>query len=243
MLVSMKGEIEAARALIFETSVWVDRLKACEQRQEELEKAGGKAEPELIQKKKQASNLADMLTPMSKYYSTEMGNRVCYKGMQVHGGVGYMREFNAERHYRDVRITNIYEGTTQLQVVAALGKMLGRGLDLLLDAWAVAPAGSDPRLEATRAGLAETVALFKECCDKLHGAERDAVDYFGADLMDMAAAVVCSSLLVRDSAHSARKADMAKAYAAEHLPRAIAAGRAILAGDMTAILSKESILA
>jgi 3-(methylthio)propanoyl-CoA dehydrogenase len=241
MLVSMKGEIEAARALIFETSVWVDTLKACEQKQEELEKEGKPSDPSLIARKKKASNLADILTPMSKYYSTEMGNRVCYKGMQVHGGVGYMREFNAERHYRDVRITNIYEGTSQLQVVAALGKMLGRGLDVLLDAWAAAPVGNG--LEEARSRLAEAVALFKECCDRLHGAERDFVDYFGADLMDMAAAVVNTSLLMRDSASSERKIDMAKAYAAEHLPKALAAGHAILVGDMTPILSKESILA
>ncbi len=245
MLVSMKGEIEAARALIFETSVWVDTLKACEQKQEELEKAGAPSDPALIARKKQASNLADMLTPLSKYYSTEMGNRVCYKGMQVHGGVGYMKEFNAERHYRDVRITNIYEGTSQLQVVAAIGKMVGRGLDALLDGWAVA-AGASPSAEGlkdTRALLAETVALFKECCDRLHGAERDVVDYFGSDLMDMAAAVINTSLLIRDSGSLERKADLAKAYASEHLPRALAAGRAILAGDMTPILAKASILA
>jgi alkylation response protein AidB-like acyl-CoA dehydrogenase len=241
MLVSMKGEIEAARALIFETSVWVDRLKACEQRQEEIEKAGGKADPDLIAKKKQSSNLADILTPLSKYYSTEMGNRVCYKAMQVHGGVGYMREFNAERHYRDVRITNIYEGTSQLQVVAAIGKMVGRGLDVVLDEWSRAPAGAG--LEETRAQLAETVALFRECCDKLHAAERDVVDYYGADLMDMAAAVVGASLFVRDSARSERKIELAKAYAAEHLPKAMASGRAILAADMTALAAKVKILA
>jgi alkylation response protein AidB-like acyl-CoA dehydrogenase len=245
MLVSMKGEIEAARALIFETSVWVDTLKACEQKQEELAKAGSPSDTALIARKKLASNLADMLTPMSKYYSTEMGNRVCYKGMQVHGGVGYMREFNAERHYRDVRITNIYEGTSQLQVVAAIGKMLGRGLDVVLDAWALAPgaAAEGEGVKEARKSLAETVALFKECCDRLHGAERDVVDYFGADLMDMAAAVVNTSLLLRDAASAERKADMAQAYAAEHLPKAMASGRAILAGDMTPILSKESILA
>ena len=245
MLVSMKGEIEAARALIFETSVWVDTLKACEQKQEELEKEGSPSDPALIARKKQASNLADMMTPMSKYYSTEMGNRVCYKGMQVHGGVGYMKEFNAERHYRDVRITNIYEGTSQLQVVAAIGKMVGRGLDILLDKWALAAAGapSAESLKETRVLLAETVALFKECCDRLHGAERDTVDYFGSDLMDMAAAVVNTSLLIRDSAASERKIDLVKAYASEHLPRAEAAGRAILSGDMTPILSKASILA
>ena len=119
-----------------------------------------------------------------------MGNRVCYKGMQVHGGVGYMREFNAERHYRDVRITNIYEGTSQLQVVAALGKMVGRGLDVLLDAWAAASGAATALPRARQARLLGTTELFKKCCDALHAAERDAVDYFGADLMDMAAAVV-----------------------------------------------------
>ena len=75
------------------------------------------------------------MTPLVKYYATEMGNRVCYKAMQVHGGVGYMREFNVERHYRDIRVTNIYEGTSQLQIVAAIGKLLGRALDPLLDEW------------------------------------------------------------------------------------------------------------
>lgn len=245
MLISMRGEIEVARAIIFETAVWVDRLKALEQRQAEVEAAGGKAEAALIQRKKQSSNLADMLTPLSKYYSTESGNRVCYKAMQVHGGVGYMKEFNAERHFRDVRITNIYEGTSQLQVVAAIGKMVGRGLDVLLDAWAE-EAGKAPNAAATvavRASLAEAVALFKECCDKLHGAERHVVDYYGADLMDMAAAVVGTSLLVRDSATAERKAAVAAAYAAEHLPQALASGQAILAGDTTALTAKDSLLA
>jgi alkylation response protein AidB-like acyl-CoA dehydrogenase len=251
MLISMKGEIEAARALIFETSVWVDTLKACEQKQEEGACEGAPPDPVLIARKKQASNLADILTPLSKYYATEMGNRVCYKGMQVHGGVGYMKEFNAERHYRDVRITNIYEGTSQLQVVAAMGKMVGRGLDVLLDAWAAAPAPE--ALAPLKARLAKTVELFKKCCDELHGADRDIVDYFGADLMDMAAAVVNTSLLVRDSqaagrpgdtgALSARKIELALAYGAEHLPKAEGSGLAILAHDMTGIAAKDRILA
>ena len=257
MLVSMKGEIEAARALIFETSRWVDSLKAYEQKQEELEREGkpsdpaGAARADLVAKKKQASNLADILTPMSKYYATEMGNRVCYKALQVHGGVGYMKEFNAERHYRDVRITNIYEGTSQLQVVAAIGKMVGRGLDVVLDGWAASSAdgaggglgaGGNAGLAATRKELVETTELFKKCCDALHDADRDAVDYFGADLMDMAAAVVNSWLLMRDASLLPRKADLARAYAAEHLPRAKSAGAAILARELTALAAKESIL-
>jgi alkylation response protein AidB-like acyl-CoA dehydrogenase len=80
--------------------------------------------------------LAEALTPLTKYYATEMGNRVCFHAMQVHGGVGYMREFNVERHYRDIRVTNIYEGTSQLQVVAAIGKLMGHALDDLLNDWA-----------------------------------------------------------------------------------------------------------
>jgi 3-(methylthio)propanoyl-CoA dehydrogenase len=259
MLISMKGEIEAARALIFETAVWVDTLKACEQKQDEQEKAGSPADQALIARKKRASNLADILTPLSKYYATEMGNRVCYKAMQVHGGVGYMREFNAERHYRDVRITNIYEGTSQLQVVAALGKMLGRGLDPLLDEWASAAnagganaggASIHEALSALRTRLVGTTELFKKCCDELHGAERDAVDYFGADLMDMAATVVTTWLLIRDAGVpdavgvvNEHKASLARAYASEHVPEAEAAAAAILARDMSALAAKDKILA
>ena len=251
MLISMKGEIEAARALIFETSVWVDTLKACEQKQAELEKAGAPSDTALIARKKKASNLADILTPMSKYYATEMGNRVCYKGMQIHGGVGYMKEFNAERHYRDVRITNIYEGTSQLQVVAALGKMLGRGLDVLIDEWAAAPVPA--ALAAMKARLVGATELFRKCCDALHASERDAVDYFGTDLMEMAAAVVNSWLLLRDASIVAGQAadpataadpkvDLALAFAAEHLPRAEGSAAAILAADMTGIAAKDRIL-
>jgi hypothetical protein len=254
MLVSMKGEIEAARALIFETAVCVDTLKACEQKQAELEKEGAPSDPALIARKKQASNLADILTPMSKYYATEMGNRVCYKGMQVHGGVGYMKEFNAERHYRDVRITNIYEGTSQLQVVAALGKMVGRGLDVLLDG--LAAEAVPEALSALKERLAGTTELFKKCCDSLHGCERDSVDYFGVDLMEMAAVVVNAWLLLRDArvaddarvaqgpaASATHKAEVLRAFAAEHLPRAEGLGAAILSGDMSSISAKDAILA
>jgi alkylation response protein AidB-like acyl-CoA dehydrogenase len=252
MLVSMKGEIEAARALIFETGRIVDVLKASELRQEEGEKAGRPQDPALIARKKQASNLADILTPLSKYYASEAGNRVAYKGLQVHGGVGYMREFNAERHYRDVRITNIYEGTSQLQVVAAIGKMVGRGLDVLLDEWAALDFGSG--LAGLKSRLEASTRLFKDCCDRLHNKERDVVDYFGSDLMDMAAAVFNSWLLLRDArpaasggladeAMAARKADLAQAYMAEQLPRADAAGAAIMALDMAALRARKGILA
>ncbi|HEX7588574.1 MAG TPA: acyl-CoA dehydrogenase family protein, partial [Anaerolineae bacterium] len=121
MLLSMRSEIEAARALMYESAHWVDLEKAYDAHIA----ASAKPEPADRQILKRAARIAEALTPLSKYYATEMGNRVCYQAMQVHGGVGYMREFNVERHYRDIRVTNIYEGTSQLQVVAAIGKLLG----------------------------------------------------------------------------------------------------------------------
>jgi alkylation response protein AidB-like acyl-CoA dehydrogenase len=132
MLASMRGEIEAARALLCETGLWVDRLKAYDL----LLAENASPDPELRQRQKMASSLADTMTPLVKFYATEMGNRVCYQAMQIHGGVGSMHDFNVERHYRDVRVTNIYEGTSQLQVVAAVGKLLGHALDPLLERWA-----------------------------------------------------------------------------------------------------------
>ncbi len=241
MLISMKGEIEAARALIFETSCQVDALKAYEAKQEELAAAGAPLDPAVVARKKRASNLADMLTPMSKYYATEMGNRVCYKGMQIHGGVGYMREFNAERHYRDVRITNIYEGTSQLQVVAALGKMVGRGLDVLIDEWEALDYGS--ALAPVRAELSELTALFRKCCDELKDKDRELIDYFGTDLVEMGCVVVNSWLLLRDAITLERKRELVRAYTAEHLPRARGLASAILAGEMLSGPSREAILA
>jgi hypothetical protein len=122
-----------------------------------------------------------------------------------------------------------------------MGKMLGRGLDPLLDEWAALD--YDPKLAPLVAELRETTELFKRCCDHLKDQERDVIDYFGEDLMDMAAWVVNGWLLLRDTLSLERKCDLARAYAAEHLPQARSAGAAILACEMTALAAKDSILA
>ncbi len=225
MLLSMRGEIEAARALTFETGRWVDVLKAYEAKVASSENP----DPEDRKKAKQASNLADVLTPMAKFYGTEMGNRVCYQAMQVHGGVGYMREFNVERHYRDIRVTNIYEGTSQLQIVAAIGKLLGHALDPVLDEWCQADDG--PELLMQKARLAEATDLFKQATDALKVKERDTIDYYAADLINMAAYLICSWLMLRDAPLSEAKKDMAQIYITEHLPQIQAAGQAILSTE------------
>ncbi|MBN1154561.1 acyl-CoA dehydrogenase family protein [candidate division KSB1 bacterium] len=125
MLVKMKMKIEAARVLTYETSLIVDKMKAYNTLVEE----GENIDPEIKKRAKHFEAMSAILTPLAKYYASEIANQVAYDALQIHGGTGYMREFNVERHYRDARITNIYEGTTQLQVVAAIGGVIKRTLD------------------------------------------------------------------------------------------------------------------
>lgn len=236
MLLNMRAEIEAARALLCETGRWVDLLKAAEQ----TIAASENPDQALRQKQKQAANLAEALTPLTKYFCTEMGNRVCYQAMQVHGGVGYMREFNVERHYRDIRVTNIYEGTSQLQVVAVIGKLLGHALDGLLEEWAAQdyPASLLPLKEQ----LLAATDLFKKTTDSLKERERSVIDYYACDLTDMAAWLINSWLLLQDARLLERKQELAKFYLAAYLPRLHSAAEAILNADETALQIDNQVL-
>jgi len=210
MLLSMRAEIEAARALVYEAGRWVDLKKTYERR-----KARGDSS-ENRQQLKQADRLASVLTPLAKYYATEMGNRICYQAMQVHGGAGYMCEFNVERHFRDVRVTNIYEGTSQLQIVAAIGPLLGHTLDSLLDEWAAQDYG--PELAPLKARVEEATALLNRCIDHLKEQERVLIDYYGSDLADVAVGVLNCWLTLQDARLTERKRDLAALYIAETLP-------------------------
>jgi hypothetical protein len=169
-----------------------------------------------------------------------MGNRVCYKALQVHGGVGYMQEFNIERHYRDIRVTNIYEGTSQLQAVAALSKLLGHALDPLLDEWAALEVGD--ALAPLKVRLVEANELFKNAIDSLKAHEREVIDFYAGDLADMACLLVNCWLLLRDAPLAERKRDLAHVYCEEHLPEIHRLNEAIRAADITPLRLRESIL-
>jgi len=116
MLKSMQAEIETGRALLYQTALAVDMMEIYERKAE----AGEKVKNQL----KATTALVDFLTPLSKFTLTELANKAAYDSLQIHGGVGYMKDFKVERLLRDARITNIYEGTTQLQVVAAIGSIV-----------------------------------------------------------------------------------------------------------------------
>jgi alkylation response protein AidB-like acyl-CoA dehydrogenase len=227
LLLSMKVDLEATRAILAETGHWVDLWKVNERA---LEEGGSEADPAIRARHKQSQGLSETLTPMVKYCATEMGNRVCYQAMQVHGGVGYMREFNIERLFRDVRITNIYEGTSQLQVVAAIGKLLNRSLDPLLAEWQAAEYPADMATE--KAHLVELTGLFDQAVSALKVLpERERVDYYAVDLVEMAIWIVGGWLLLRDANVAEHKKPIARAYVAALAPKVRAAAEVVLASN------------
>jgi hypothetical protein len=239
LLLGMKVDLQATRALLAETARWVDLWKVYEKAMGD----GTAPDPDAARARhKQCQALAETLTPMVKYCSTEMGNRVCYQSMQVHGGVGYMREFNIERLFRDVRITNIYEGTSQLQVVAAIGKLLNRNLDPLLAEWGAAEYPAD--MTAEKATLDELTVVFRKAAESLKAEPiRDRVDYYACDLVDMAVWLVCSWLLLRDTNLLDSKKDVARAHIASIAPRLRASGEVVMAANAVPLEAIGTLLA
>lgn len=115
MIALMRAKADASRSMLYETARFVDMYKAMEDVAKER-----KLTPEERTEYKYYSKLADAFTPMGKGMTTEYANQNAYDAIQIHGGSGFMKDYACERIYRDARITNIYEGTTQLQVVAAI---------------------------------------------------------------------------------------------------------------------------
>ncbi|MDR0699128.1 MAG: acyl-CoA dehydrogenase family protein [Tannerella sp.] len=115
MVAMMRARTDASRTILYETARFVDIYKALDDLSHER-----KLTPEERQEQKKYAKLADAYTPMGKAMSTEYANQNAYDAIQIHGGSGFMKDYPCERLYRDARITNIYEGTTQLQVVAAI---------------------------------------------------------------------------------------------------------------------------
>ncbi|MBI5922227.1 MAG: acyl-CoA dehydrogenase family protein [Betaproteobacteria bacterium] len=123
LLIDMRVTLESDRSLLYAACHWVDLRAKLEERVEQLKAEGKDASAENA-KLKEATRNAALLTPMAKYVLSENANKITYDALQIHGGTGYMKEFSVERLCRDARITNIYEGTSQLQIIAAIGGVI-----------------------------------------------------------------------------------------------------------------------
>lgn len=218
MLLDMRVSLESSRALLYSAAYYVDLKEKLEEKIEQL-KSEGKAWTEENNRLKNITKIANLLTPMTKYVVTEAANKIAYDALQVHGGTGYMREFKVERLVRDARITNIYEGTSQLQIVAALGGVLNDVLDkLFLEKQAKDYKGGLSRLAEC---LKEIYEIFKDSLkyvlDKKDPVFQDAA---AKDLVELYSYIYIGYLLLDQACKDTRKIFVANRFVINALSNA-----------------------
>ncbi|MFO7922566.1 MAG: Acyl-CoA dehydrogenase C-terminal domain-containing protein [Bacteroidales bacterium] len=194
MIRNMQVKTRAQRSLLYETSRFVDIYKNYNFISEER-----KLEPEERNEQKKYQRLADVFTPMLKLIASEYSNQIAYDALQVHGGAGFMKDFPVERIYRDARITSIYEGTSQLQVVAAVrGVSSGTYLGIIRDNYE--KENFKPELEHLKPGLIEMTGEFEECVKLVTETEdSEYMDFHARRLVEMAGNIIMGYLLLKDA--------------------------------------------
>lgn len=193
MLSRMKAKLDAGRSLLYQTARYVDLYKA-------LEDIGRdrKLTPEERQELKKWNRLADAFTPLAKGTNSEWANQNAYDAISIHGGSGFIMEYKSQRLFRDARIFSIYEGTTQLQVVAAIRYITnGTYLNIMKE---MLQGEVSESLKPLQERVAKLVATYEACLDKVKaGANQDEHDFLGRRLYDMTADIVASLLILDDA--------------------------------------------
>lgn len=196
MLSRMKAKLDAGRSLLYQTARYVDLYKA-------LEDIGRdrKLTPEERQELKKWNRLADAFTPLAKGTNSEWANQNAYDAISIHGGSGFIMEYKSQRLFRDARIFSIYEGTTQLQVVAAIRYITnGTYLNIMKE---MLQGEVSESLKPLQERVAKLVATYEACLDKVKaGANQDEHDFLGRRLYDMTADIVASLLILDDATHA-----------------------------------------
>ncbi|EFB93162.1 acyl-CoA dehydrogenase family protein [Prevotella bivia] len=193
MLSRMKAKLDAGRSLLYQTARYVDIYKALEDiaRDEKLS-------PEERQEMKKYTRLADAFTPIAKGMNSEYVNQNAYDGISVHGGSGFIMEYKCQRLFRDARIFSIYEGTTQLQVVAAIryitnGTYLSIIREMLEEEVSV-------EMEPLRKLIATLVEDYEAAVNKVKEIEnQDVQDFLARRLYDMTTEIIMSLLIIADA--------------------------------------------
>ena len=193
MLSRMKAKLDASRAILYQTSRYVDIYKTLEDISRERKLTGDERK-----EMKKYSRLADAFTPLGKGMTSEFANQSAYDCVSVHGGSGFIMEYKAQRLLRDARIFSIYEGTTQLQVVAAI-RYITNGTYLNIMKEMLAEEVSEavkPLLDR----IAKCVDLYAEAVDKVKADNDQAEhDFLGRRLYNMTGDIILSLLLLKDA--------------------------------------------
>ena len=193
MLSRMKAKLDAGRSLLYMTVRYVDIYKALEDISRER-----KLTPEERKEMKQYTRLADAFTPIAKGMNSEYANQNAYDAISIHGGSGFIMEYKSQRLYRDARIFSIYEGTTQLQVVAAV-RYITNGTYLAIMKEMLETPVSD-NLQPLKVRIAELVALYEEALNKVNSDEnQEQHDFLARRLYDMTAEIIMSLLICIDA--------------------------------------------
>ncbi len=206
MISLIKAKLDASRSLLYETTRFVDMYKAYEAIAKERTLT-----PEERAEMKKYQRLADAFTPMAKGMGSEFCNQIAYDTIQVHGGSGFMKDYACERIYRDARITSIYEGTTQLQVVAAIrhvttGTYLNKIKEYELESYSEELNDLKERLVAMTESYEKALACVTE------QKSTEYTDFHARRLVEMAGHIIMGYLLLGDTTRNSVFAKSAKVY-------------------------------
>lgn len=193
MIAKIKAKLDAGRSILYQTARYVDIYKALDDIARER-----KLTPEERKEQKKYARLADAFTPIAKGMNSEYANQNAYDCIQVHGGSGFIMEYKCQRLYRDARIFSIYEGTTQLQVVAAI-RYITNGTYLSIMKEMVEKEVSED-MKSLQVRIQKMIELYEQSLEYVKQAENQEVqDFLARRLYDMTADILMSLLIVSDA--------------------------------------------
>lgn len=196
MLSRMKAKLDAGRSILYQTARYVDIYKALDDIARER-----KLTPEERQEQKKYARLADAFTPIAKGMNSEYANQNAYDAIQIHGGSGFIMEYKSQRLYRDARIFSIYEGTTQLQVVAAIRYITNGTYLSVMKEMLQNEVSEDMRGLQIRVG--KMVELYEQAVNYVkETGSQDVHDFLARRLYDMTGDILMSLLIIDDASRA-----------------------------------------
>ncbi|MBM3238102.1 acyl-CoA dehydrogenase [Candidatus Poribacteria bacterium] len=241
MLVDMKVSAEAVRSLVYATSQVIDLQEGAEAKMDSIQEGDPRLN-DLKEKAREYERLAEALTPLSKYYAAEICNKVANDALQVHGGNGYMKDYPIERLYRDARITNIYEGTSQIQIDWAMSRILRGNLNGALAKFSE-QTYADEGLNTLASEVKKARDLLSESIEYVNNKkDTDYRNLTARRVIDMAIDVYVSYLLLNQAEKLDRKKSVAKKFIRDMAPRVEMNSKYVMSGDKTAMEDFEAIV-
>ena len=215
MVARIKAKLDAGRSLLYQTSRYVDIYKALDDIARER-----KLTPEEKAEQKKYTRLADAFTPIAKGMNSEYVNQNTYDAIQVHGGSGFIMEYKSQRLYRDARIFSIYEGTTQLQVVAAIRYITNGTYASIIQEMLQNEASAE--MQPLKDRVVKMVAKLEEAIEKVkEDNNQEVLDFLARRLYNMTGDVIMSLLIIEDASKApelfAKSANVYVRYAEEEV--------------------------